>query len=135
MKKAAVIVLLLLMLPALFGCEAEKGEAAGEIIFYTEPTREFTEPSGTRRVELTKSQAGRIKRAICGVDRWLDDRMVNRFQYNFNGEIRFFDSDTVFYFQYEYGVIYYDHYIGGISEADMAYIKGLGSIFALWFHG
>ena len=57
---------------------------------------------------------------------WVDDRLVDRLAYYFDGEFRFDGTDTVYYFTYEYNVVYYDHYFADIGEEAMGYIRSLG---------
>lgn len=95
-----------------------------EIRFYDEPTEEYIQPNVASEVQLTSDEAERLKQIINGVEEWRDDRMVDRLTFFFSGEIEFSHSDMVYYFEYQYNDIYYDHYFGQISEEDMAYIKG-----------
>lgn len=103
----------------------ESNEKRGTIDFYSVPTRERTEPEIVASFALTKEQEKEIKRIIKGVKEWTDDHSVDRLAYYFDGEIKLSDREYIYYFTYEYNVVYYDHYYAEISENDMEYIKGL----------
>ena len=103
----------------------ESNEKRGTIDFYSVPTRERTEPEIVASFALTKEQEKEIKRIINGVNEWTDDHSVDRLAYYFDGEIKLSDREYIYYFTYEYNVVYYDHYYAEISENDMEYIKGL----------
>lgn len=107
-------------------------EVAGNITFYEEPVKEAQNGNGTVTVslsrELNEEQADRLQDIIDDVDEWVDDHSVNRSEYYFDGDFELSDREHKYYFTYEYDVIYYDHYIGKISEEDMQYIKDLGAI-------
>lgn len=103
----------------------ESNEKRGTIDFYSVPTRERTEPEIVASFALTKEQEKEIKRIINGVKEWTDDHSVDRLAYYFDGEIKLSDREYIYYFTYEYNVVYYDHYYAEISENDMEYIKGL----------
>lgn len=98
---------------------------SGTIDYYSVPTREKTEPEIVASFALTKEQEKEIKRIIKGVKEWTDDHSVDRLAYYFDGEIKLSDREYIYYFTYEYNVVYYDHYYAEISENDMEYIKGL----------
>ncbi len=103
----------------------ESNEKCGTIDFYSVPTRERTEPEIVASFALTKKQEKEIKRIFDGVKEWTDDHSVDRLAYYYDGEIKLFDREFIYYFTYEYNVVYYDHYYAEISEDDMKYIKGL----------
>lgn len=102
---------------------------SGTIKFYYEPTKEFTEPVGEGLLSLNNHGESQeiikeLKAIITNVDEWVDDYTADRdMTFYFNGEIQFSDSDTVYYFSYEYRVIYYDHYYAEITEDEMQYIR------------
>ncbi len=102
---------------------------SGTIKFYYEPTKEFTEPVGEGITSLSSNHGEaykiikELKTIIENVGEWIDDYAVNRDAFYFNGEIKFSDSDTVYYFSYEHRIIYYDHYYGEITEEEMQYIR------------
>lgn len=97
----------------------------GTIDFYSVPTREKTEPEIVASFELMKEQEKEIKRIFDGVKEWIDDHSVDRLAYYYDGEIKLSDREFIYYFTYEYNVVYYNHYYAEISEKDMEYIKGL----------
>lgn len=121
---------LLLSLVLAVGCAApsEKDPVTGTIRFYSEPTLEFTAPLSQTSVELSPEQGKALRAAIDGVDEWIDDHAVNRLAYYFDGEFTLSDSEAVYYFSYEYNVIYYDHYIAQITAEQMQYIQGLAAV-------
>ena len=49
----------------------------------------------------------------------------NRSEYYFDGEFKLSDSEFMYYFTYEYTVVYYDHYIGKITADEMQMIKDI----------
>lgn len=100
-------------------------EPKGTIKFYSEPTKEGTEPVVVGTIELTNKQVSKIKNILAGVREWYDDHAVDRLAYYYDGEIMFYDSEFIYYFTDEYNVIYYDHYFGEIHQEDMEYIKSL----------
>lgn len=130
MKKILALVLALACLASLAGCSvpaAGDGEdAAGAITFYSGPTHERETPVTAATVELTREQAKTIRKALDGVKNWVDDYSVDRLAYYFDGEFQFSGEDTVYYFTYEYNVVYYDHYFADVGEETMGYIKSLG---------
>lgn len=102
---------------------------SGTIKFYHEPTKEFAEPVGEGTLSLNNHGEAQevikaLKAIIANVDEWIDDYAADRdITFYFSGEIQFSDSDTVYYFSYENGVIYYDHYYAEITEEAMQYIR------------
>lgn len=128
MKQCLALVLTLAILAGLSGCSAPAEEgAAGTITFYSGPTHERETPVGETTLDLTKEQAKTIRKALDAVDSWVDDHFVDRTAYFFDGDFRFDGEDTVYYFTYEYNVVYYDHYFADIGAEAMEYIKGLGA--------
>lgn len=131
MKKVLALVLALAVLVGLAGCSARsewnENGTAGTITFYSEPTHEHETPVTAATVELTRAQAKTIRKALDGVKNWVDDHLVDRLAYYFDGEFRFDGTDTVYYFTYEYNVVYYDHYFADIGEEAMGYIRSLGA--------
>ncbi len=124
MKRTFAIILPLVMLLAgLSGCSAE--EVTGSITFYSEATLENTEPVSETSFELTKEQVKTIKKIIKNVKDWTDNTNVDRLAFYFDGEIKFSDSEFVYYFGYD-NLIYYDHYFAGISDDEMQKIKDIG---------
>lgn len=108
------------------GSDLSNEDTAGTIKFYSETTKEFTEPVSTTSIELSKEQEKEIKRILKNVKEWTDDHSVNRLAYYFDGEFTLSDSEFVYYFTYEYNVIYYDHYYAEIGTEEMEYIKSIG---------
>ena len=105
--------------------DEEAGAGGGTISFYSEPTRENTEPAVVDCSSISKKQAKELRRIIDGVDEWIDDHSVDRLAYYFDGHIEFSGNKTLYYFTYEYNVIYYDHYFAEIPAEDMQVIKDI----------
>lgn len=126
MKKYIAWFLVLLCVLGLIGCSSPSNEdITGTIKFYSEATKEFTTPVSSTSMELSKAQAEEIKRILHNVTEWVDDHSVDRLAYYFDGEFQLSDSEFVYYFTYEYDVIYYDHYIGKITAEEMQFIKSI----------
>lgn len=124
MKRILAIALTFTMLlAALTGCVAE--DITGTITFYSEATLEKNEPVSDTSFELSKEQVKAIKKIIKNVKDWTDDCVVNRLPLYFDGEIKFSDSEFVYYFSYDSRVIYYDHYFSVISDDEMQEIKDI----------
>ena len=110
----------------------KKTSTDGTITFYTEPVREAQSQEGKGAIEerlhrdLTYEETRKLSKIIDDVDEWVDDHTVDRLAYFFDGAFWLYEKDHVFYFTYEYNVIYYDHFFAEIPETDMQYIKGLG---------
>ena len=117
MRKLMVLSLLLASLLAFAGCSGTSQEdAAGTIKFYSEATKEFTDPVSAASIELSKGQVKKIQAAIDGVVDWTDDHLANRKSpYYFDGEIGLTNAEFVYYFTYEYNIIYCGHYFAEIS--------------------
>ena len=101
------------------------GSGGGTISFYSEPTRENTEPAVVDCSSISKKQAKELRRIIDDVDEWIDDHSVNHLAYYFDGHIEFSGDKTLYYFTYEYNVIYYNHYFAEIPAEDMQVIKDI----------
>lgn len=128
MKRRLAWALALACLAALVSCSAPAEEGtAGTITFYSGPTHEELQPEIAAAVDLNRAQAKELQKALSAADNWVDDRMVNRMAYYFDGEFRFSDEDTVYYFTYEHNVVYYDHYFADVGAQAMEYIKELGN--------
>ena len=127
MRKLMVLSLLLASLLAFAGCSGTSQEdAAGTIKFYSEATKEFTDPVSAASIELSKEQIKEIQSTIDGVEDWVDDDLANRKSaYYFDGEIGLTNAEFVYYFTYEYNIIYCGHYFAEISTEDMQYIKDI----------
>ena len=104
-------------------------EAAGTITFFAEPVREAQDSSEPVKVqscvELNDEQADRIRDILDHVEEWVDDHAVDRLAYNFDGEFQLADREYVYFFTYEYNVIYYDHYFAEIPDNEMQYLKDI----------
>ena len=124
MKKITSLLLALTFILSLFGCSEE--DATGVATFYSDSTLERNEPTSSVDVELSKDQVKRIKKIIKSVRNPTDDAACNRLEFYFDCEIKFSDSEFVYYFSYKYQVVYYDLYFGGISEEDVKFLMELG---------
>lgn len=128
MKKVLALVLVLACLAGLAGCSAPAEEGtAGAITFYSGPTHEQETPVAAATLDLTKEQAKTIQKALDGVENWVDDYLVDRLAYYFDGRFQFAGEETVYYFTYEYNVVYYDHYFADIGTETMEYIRSIGA--------
>lgn len=108
-----------------------QNDVAGTVTFYTDPIKEAQnskEPVTVRCcVELNEEHASEINRILDRAYNWTDDRLVDRLPYYFDGNFELADREDIYYFTYEYNVIYYDHYFAEISDEDMKYIRDLGA--------
>ena len=128
MRKYIALVLALVCVLGLVGCSNTSNEdIVGTIKFYSEPTKEFSDPVSATSVELSKDQIEEIKVILDNVNEWNDDYAVNRLEYYFDGEFKLSDSEFVYYFTYENNVIYYDHYFAVITADEMQFIKSIES--------
>lgn len=126
MKKFTALVLAMVCVLGLVGCSNTSNEdSAGTIKFYSEPTKEFSDPVSSTSLELSKKQEKEIKKILKNVKEWTDDHSVDRLAYYFDGEFNLSDSEFVYYFTYEYNVIYYDHYYAEIGAEEMEFIKSI----------
>ncbi len=123
MKKLIGFLLALVCVLGLVGCSDK--DTTGTIKFYSEPTKEFTDPVSATSFELSKDQIGKIKKVLDNVEEWVDDNLVNRLEYYFDGEFQLSDREFVYYFAYENNVIYYDHCIGKVGAEEMQVIKSI----------
>lgn len=127
MKKLIALVLVLVFVCVSVGCaDATIEDVTGTIRFYSEATLERTAPVSATLVELSKDQIKGIKKILKNVKEWGDDDMCDRAAYYFDGEFKLSDSEFVYYFSYEYNIIYYDHYTGQITAEEMQFIKSIG---------
>ena len=124
MKKITALLLALIFVLSLPACSDD--DTTGVATFYSDSTLERNEPTSSVDVELSEEQVKRIKRIIKSVRNPTDDAACDRLEFYFDCEIKFSDSEFVYYFSYKYQVVYYDHYFGGISEEDVKYLGELG---------
>lgn len=136
MKRLVFLVLSLTLTIVLIGCADKPGvspTSAGTVTFYSEPVWEAQESVNPITVqycvELTREQAGKIKAALNNVEEWLDDNLVDRLGHYSDSEFQLGDTEFVYYFTYEYNVVYYDHYFAEIPAEDMQYIRNFSSAF------
>ena len=101
------------------------GSGGGTISFYTEPTREGTKPALSGATSLSKKRAEELRKIIDDVDTWVSDALVDRLAYYFDGHIEFAGDKTLYYFTYEYNVIYFHQQFAEIPAEDMQYIKDI----------
>lgn len=127
MKKLMALLLALVCVLGLVGCSNTSKDITGTIRFYSEATKEFTDPVSATSIELSKAQEKELKRILKNVKQWVDDRLVNRLPYYFDGEFKLSDGEFVYYFTYEHDVIYYDHYFAKITTEEMQFIKSIES--------
>lgn len=100
----------------------------GEIIFYSQPIKEFEKSTSISLTsfKLSSEQNKKIKEIIANVDNWTNDELLDRLDFYFDGEINL--DNTQYYFSYMQNIIYYDHYFSEIAEQDMRYIKSLSEM-------
>lgn len=101
------------------------GSGGGTISFYTEPTREGTTPVDYHCSSISKKQAEKLRSIINDVDTWVNDALVDRLAYFFDGHIEFAGDKKLYYFSYEYNVIYFSQQFAEIPEEDMQVIKDI----------
>ena len=123
MKKLIALIFAIVCVFGFSACSSE--DITGTIKFYTESTLERTEPVLANFVELSKDQIKEIQKVLNGVKSWTDDSVVDRLTYYFDGEFQLSDSGYLYYFSYEYNVIYYDHYFAVVTEEQMQSIKNM----------
>lgn len=101
------------------------GSGGGTISFYAEPTKEGTEPVVVDASSLSEKQAEELRKVIDDVDTWVNDALVDRLAYYFDGYIEFAGDQTLYYFTYEYNVIYFNQQFAEIPAEDMQVIKNI----------
>lgn len=106
----------------------ESGSGEGTISFYSEPTREGTDPVIVDASSISKKQAEELRKIIDDVDTWVNDALVDRLAYYFDGHIEFSGDKTPYYFTYEYNVIYFNQQFAEIPAEDMQVIKDIAIV-------
>jgi len=101
------------------------GSGGGTISFYAEPTREGTDPVAPHCSSISKKQAEELRKIIDDVDTWVNDALVDRLAYYFDGHIEFSGDKKLYYFSYEYNVIYFSQQFVEIPAEDMQVIKDI----------
>ena len=102
--------------------DEEAGAGGGEISFYSEPTREGTDPVDYHCSSISKKQAEELRKIIDDVDTWVNDALVDRLAYYFDGHIEFAGDKKLYYFSYEYNVIYFSQQFAEIP-AENAHVR------------
>ncbi|MBQ3194801.1 MAG: hypothetical protein IJB59_14665, partial [Oscillospiraceae bacterium] len=105
--------------------EENAGSGGGTISFYSEPTREGTDPVDYHCSSISKKQAEELRKIIDDVDTWVNDALVDRLAYYFDGHIEFAGDKKLYYFSYEYNVIYFSQQFAEIPAEDMQVIKDI----------
>lgn len=105
--------------------DTDSGSGGGTITFYNEPTREGTVPVDAGASTISQKQAKELRKLIDGVDTWVNDALVDRLAYYFDGHIEFAGDKTLYYFTYEYNVIYFNQQFAEIPTEDMQVIKDI----------
>lgn len=128
-------IFILLCMLCISACSLHTPEAVPEITdykygvinFYAESTLERTEPIITASVALTEEEAARVKQYIDNVDKWINDALVDRLPFYFDGEIKLADSDAVYYFAYDTKIFRRDSesHFGTLEKEAVKYIKSL----------
>jgi len=101
------------------------GSGGGTISFYREPTREGADPVDPHCSSISKKQAEELRKIIDDVDTWVNDALVDRLAYYFDGHIEFAGDKKLYYFSYEYNVIYFSQQFAEIPTEDMQVIKDI----------
>ncbi len=119
---------LLLFIPILLFLLSACGEptlfpGTGSVSFYGSPTPEFQKPTAVMTQELTPRQIRSVIDIIRSVSEWNDDHSVNRAPFVFDGELQLYD--TTYYFSYENGILYYNHFFGRITPEQADRIRKL----------
>ena len=105
--------------------DEDAGAGGGTISFYAEPTREGTDPVDFHCSTISKKQAAELRKIINDVDTWVNDALVDRLAYYFDGHIEFAGDKKLYYFSYEYNVIYFSQQFAEIPAEDMQVIKDI----------
>ena len=105
--------------------DEEAGAGGGTITFYAEPTREGRKPASSGATSLSVKRAEKLRKIIDDVDTWVNDALVDRLAYYFDGHIEFAGDKKLYYFSYEYNVIYFNQQFAEIPAEDMQYIKDI----------
>ena len=105
--------------------DEEAGAGGGTIAFYAEPTREGRKPVSSGATSLSMKRAEELRKIIDDVNTWVNDALVDRLAYYFDGHIEFAGDKTLYYFTYEYNVIYFNQQFAEIPAEDMQYIKNI----------
>ena len=77
------------------------GSGGGTISFYSEPTREGTDPVDYHCSSISKKQAEELRKIIDDVDTWVNDALVDRLAYYFDGHIEFAGDKKLYYLSYD----------------------------------
>ena len=101
------------------------GAGGGTISFYSEPTREGTDPVDYHCSSISKKRAEELRKIIDDIDTWVNDALVDRLVYYFDGHIEFAGDKKLYYFSYEYNVIYFSQQFAEIPAEDMQIIKDI----------
>ena len=105
--------------------DEEAGAGGGTISFYAEPTRENADPVEISTSTISEKQAEKLRSILDDVDTWTNDAAVDRWAYYFDGHIEFAGDKRLYYFTYEYNVIYFDLQFAEIPTEDMQVIKDI----------
>ena len=118
MKRCFCLLLAVMLLLPLTACGEKKpvrGEKAGTLTFYRDPTEEGKHPSSSYAVRLSSAECEAIREMLNGAS-WQDDNAADREPFFFDGSFSFAGEETVYYFSFDACVIYYDHFYAVVSE-------------------
>lgn len=118
MKKTIAFLLMIALLLPLAACGPKtpvRGEKAGMLTFYRDPTEEGKHPVSSFEVRLSSAECEEIRTMLDGAE-WIDDDPAAREKFLFDGELRFADSETVWYFGFDACVIYSDNRYAIVSD-------------------
>ncbi len=118
MKKTIAFLLMIALLLPLAACGPKtpvRGEKAGMLTFYRDPTEEGKHPASSYSVRLSSAECEEIRTMLDGAS-WQDDNAADREPFFFDGSFSFAGEETVYYFSFDACVIYYDHFYAVVSE-------------------
>jgi beta-lactamase regulating signal transducer with metallopeptidase domain len=98
---------------------------------YDGPTREQTPPTVKDTITYDSRNEGdmeiidTLKGIIDRISYWENDDMLDRVEFDFDGDLTFSDRQFTYYFSYDKRTIYYDHYFGKMSKSDAEVLQSL----------
>lgn len=111
--------------------QEEPAADASSIVFYNAPAKEFADPGGKTFLPLTKRQVQTLQAMVDGVGQWMDDNLVDRLAFSFNGYFTLSDREAAYYFSYDQNVLYCDHYYAEVSAGQMQQIRAIAQAYGL----
>ena len=120
--------------------DEDAGAGGGTISFYAEPTREGTDPVDFHCSTISKKQAAELRKIIDDVSFTIPEgtttaivgpsgsgktTLTSLMAHYFDGHIEFAGDKKLYYFSYEYNVIYFSQQFAEIPAEDMQVIKDI----------